>query len=121
METVIDFVERWLGVAITRFLRWLFFLPLSIIYGLVLLIVVGAAANSAGRYFGADDVLLGALVMGIIAAVCAGYGTVQIAVAIAPGFSRAVAAITWFACIPVAVTLVWWARRSSDVSFLISA
>jgi len=122
MDAVIDFLERWFGVRITRVLRWLLFLPVSIVYGVVFLVIVGAAATSASKYFGGgDDLLLGALVMGIISVICAGYGTIQIAIAIAPGLRRAVVVITWFACLVVAVALVWWARRTSDTSFLISA
>lgn len=101
-------------------LRWLLFLPMSLICSAVFFVVVVAAANSASKYFGdSDGFLLGEITMGVLASVIAGSETIKIAVAIAPNFKRIVAVITWIICVSVAVALIRWAHHTNDIALQI--
>jgi hypothetical protein len=86
--------------------RWLLFLPASLIIGIGLFLLFGFGGANAARYVGDDVTAPAAFVGGIIA----GAVSVYAAMRVAPGYPRIVAAVSGMACVAFAVVLIYWAQ-----------
>jgi hypothetical protein len=100
--------------------RWILFLPVSIAGG-----VLGCMAINlvGGKAIGGEDGEIGGpIIIGLIAGISAGWMTIEMAVAIAPGFVRAVTWITFLTCVSLFVAWIWWAHaRNGDINMRLNA
>jgi hypothetical protein len=109
-----EFLERVLGIQVAMVLRWLLFLPLSLVIGVgVFGLFVLGAANSGDE----DVAAFGGLVAGVIGGIC----SVLAGIVIAPSHTRAVAVITATAGVALAGMFVQWARSSHQGEFFVAS
>ena len=108
-----ELLERVVGVQCATLLRWMLFLPLSLVIGVVVFVIIVLLAKNSGDE---DMAGMGGLVAGFIGGIC----SVFAGLAIAPRHTGTVALITAIADVALAGTFVYWARSSDEGGLFIA-
>jgi len=87
--------------------RWVFCVPWSQACGILTILIFNAGSR-------AIDEDAAPFIGSLFGAVCGGWMAVEMAVAIAPGYTRYVAVAAWLTSLSLAVAWIWWAHASGS-------
>jgi hypothetical protein len=93
--------------------RWVICVPWSLASGILVILIF----NASSRVIDEDAApLFGSL----IGALTGGWMAIEMAVLIAPGFTRYVAVTAWLASLSLVVAWIWWAHTSSSEFWMVA-